>query len=100
MVVEKASHSWLLKDPETFPAIFRELLEGRLGTAVHVDALAAAGLDPATASVDDIEAALYEPDVSILDLTPPFDPARIERRTLRPRYRWHIEAPKQLAPTV
>lgn len=93
VIVEKAGHSWLLKDPETFPAILRELLEGRLGTAVHRDALRAAGLDPASAGVDDIEAALYEPDAPILGLTPPFDPARIERRTVSPRYHWRLETP-------
>jgi hypothetical protein len=92
VVVKKAGHSWLLKDPETFPAILRELLQGRLGMAVNVDALLAAGLDPATATLDDIEAALYEPDAPILELTPPFDPARMERRSLRPRYEWQVES--------
>ncbi len=92
VVVEKAGHSWLLKDPETFPAILRELLLGRLGTAVHVDALQSAGLDPASADVDDIEAALYRPGAAILALTPPYQPGRIERRTLRPRYRWRTES--------
>ena len=90
VVVDKASHSWLLKDPETFPAILRELLDGRLGQAVHVDALVAAGLDPASATVDDIEDALYEPEAPILALTPPFDPSHIERRPRRPRYRWSV----------
>lgn len=92
VVVKKAGHSWLLKDPETFPAILRELLQGRLGMAVNVDALLAAGLDPATATLDDIEGALYEPDAPILGLTPPFDPARMERRSLRPRYEWQVES--------
>jgi pimeloyl-ACP methyl ester carboxylesterase len=40
VVVKGAGHSWLLKDPETFPAIVAQLLDGRLG--------ASAGLDPAT----------------------------------------------------
>ncbi len=98
VVVEKASHSWLLKDPETFPAILRELLEGRLGRAVRVDALKAEGLDPASATVDDIEAALYEPDAPILELTPPLDPDRLDPHPRRPRYRWRFDGGREPSP--
>jgi pimeloyl-ACP methyl ester carboxylesterase len=45
VVVHGAAHSFLLQDPETLPAIVRELLEGRLGEAWD-RALAAAGLGP------------------------------------------------------
>lgn len=92
IVVEKAGHSWILKDPETFPAILRELLHGRLGMAVNVDALVAAGLDPVSASLDQIEAAMYAPGAPIIGLTPPFERDRIERRSLRPRYTWRTES--------
>ena len=93
VVVQGASHSWLLKDPETFPAILRQLLDGRLGQAVHVDALEDAGLDPATATVDDIESALYDADAPILALTPPFDLSRHDPPSHPARYRWHLERP-------
>jgi pimeloyl-ACP methyl ester carboxylesterase len=37
VVVKGAGHSWLLKDPETFPAIVGELLQGRLGESTGTD---------------------------------------------------------------
>ena len=51
-------------------------------------AIAGAGLDPATATLDDVERGLYEPDARVLDLSPPleFDPTDLRRG--RPRYRW------------
>jgi pimeloyl-ACP methyl ester carboxylesterase len=45
VVVHGATHSWLLQDPETLPAIVRELLDGDLGAAC-ARAVAEAGLDP------------------------------------------------------
>jgi pimeloyl-ACP methyl ester carboxylesterase len=90
VVVKGGSHSWLLKDPETLPAIVGELLRGRLGEAYR-SALTDAGLDPETASVDDIEAALYEPDAKVLELTPPLDFQPTAAHRHRPRYRWVVE---------
>ena len=54
VVVHGATHSWLLQDPETLPAIVRELLDGDLGAA-RDRAVAAAGLDLGAplAAVDD-----------------------------------------------
>src|SRR5215211_4401664 len=45
VVVHGAAHSFLLQDPETLPAIVRELLDGRLGEA-RARAVAGAGLGP------------------------------------------------------
>jgi hypothetical protein len=45
VVVHGATHSWLLQDPETLPAIVRELLDGDLGVAC-ARAVLEAGLDP------------------------------------------------------
>ena len=76
VVVEGASHSWLLKDPETLPAIMHALMRGRLGTAVLKAQLAPASTVDATD--DEVEAALYEPGALVLELTP-------RQRTTTPR---------------
>jgi len=85
VVVRGGSHSWLLRDPETLPAIVTELLRGRLGAA-RARALGEHGLR-ADAPVDAVEDALYEPNAPILDLTPPTGPF-VARRARRPHYRW------------
>lgn len=92
VVIHGASHSWLLKDPETLPAIVYELLGDGLGTAQR-RALLHAGLVPGEASPADVESAFYEPGALVQRLAPaestttggpPAPPAR------RPRYRWTI----------
>lgn len=83
VVVEGASHSWLLKDPETLPAIVAELLQGRLGDAIRAH-LPAAGAD----TIDEIESLLYEPDAPVLALTPELTYTRLPEAHRRPRYRW------------
>ena len=90
VVVKGASHSWLLKDPETLPAIVGQLLHRELGDAYR-NAIIDAGLDPDVATIADIEDVLYEPDARVLDLSPPleFDPTDLRRH--RPRYRWTYE---------
>jgi pimeloyl-ACP methyl ester carboxylesterase len=54
VVVHGATHSFMLQDPETLPAIVRELQTGKLGAAC-ARAVADAGLDPSAslAAVDD-----------------------------------------------
>jgi pimeloyl-ACP methyl ester carboxylesterase len=90
VVVQSAPHSWLLQDPETFAAIMGQLLRGRLGEA-YESALVEAGLDPATATTDEVEDAFYEPDAPVRAITPELAWARSERPRF-PRYRWdHIE---------
>ena len=92
VVVNGAPHSWLLQDPETFASIMGQLLRGRLGQAYEA-ALADAGLDPASATTDEIEDALYEPGAPVRAVTPELAWARSERPRF-PRYRWdHTEAP-------
>src|SRR3546814_3305913 len=68
VVVRGATHSWLLKDPETLPAIMLELMKGRLGTAVLKTRLDS-GVD-VDATPDEVEAALYDEDALVLELTP------------------------------
>jgi pimeloyl-ACP methyl ester carboxylesterase len=86
ITIKGGGHSWLLRDPETLPAIVAELLEGRLGTAIR-EAIGAAG----ATSADELEAILYEPGAPILELTPPMpDAGGPSVPAERPRYRWTI----------
>lgn len=83
--VRNAGHSWLLKDPETLPAIVDELLEDRLGAAIR-SAITAAG----AGTVEELEAHFYEPDAPILELTPELTYTRINETHRRPRYAWSV----------
>jgi pimeloyl-ACP methyl ester carboxylesterase len=91
VVVERGSHSWLLKDPETMPGIMHALMRGRLGTAV-LKAQLDAGVDPVDATDDEVEAALYEPGALALELTPRQRHHDAEDLHRPPRYRWKVLA--------
>lgn len=90
VVVKGGGHSWMLKDPETMPAIVGRLLRGRLGDA-YGRALADAGLDPASANIGDIEDVLYEPGALATRLTPELVFARSARR--HSRFQFAMERP-------
>jgi pimeloyl-ACP methyl ester carboxylesterase len=96
VVVKDASHSWLLKDPETLPGIIYDLLGNGLGSAQR-RALREAGVHPGQVSEDEVEAALYDPDALVLRLTPePVEPQPDARRSVhprQPRYDWTIHPP-------
>lgn len=83
VTIRGGSHSWVLKDPETLPAIVDDLLEERLGDAIR-NALGSAG----AGSVDEIEELLYEPDAPVLALTPELRFEAVPDTHRRPRYRW------------
>jgi pimeloyl-ACP methyl ester carboxylesterase len=85
VTVQGASHSWLLKDPETLPAIVSELLEDRLGDAIRT-AITAAG----ARSVEQLEDIFYAKDAPILELTPELTYERLDETHHRPRYRWTV----------
>ena len=86
VLVHGAAHSWLLEDPETLRWIVADLLGDGLGTAC-LRAIAEAGLDPATVSLADMEAAFYAPGALALQLGPA---ARREelRPGREPRFSW------------
>lgn len=92
VVVEGGTHSWLLKDPETLPAILREMFDSPMARAGRERDFAQMGLAP-DASIDQIEAAFYEPDAPVLALTPEIDLEAIVPGPRRPRYRWHVDHP-------
>jgi pimeloyl-ACP methyl ester carboxylesterase len=87
VVVHGATHSWLLRDPETLPAIVRELLAGEVGSACK-RAILAAGLDPAApaAAVD----AAFTPEGTLIRLLGPADPPgpRPVPVPRRPHFTW------------
>jgi pimeloyl-ACP methyl ester carboxylesterase len=92
VVVHGASHSWMLKDPETLPAIMAELLAGPLGRAVRVG-LTKAGVGFDEPDLDEIEAALYRRSARVFELTPPLEYDVVAgARHKRPRYRWTTTA--------
>ncbi len=96
VVVEGGTHSWLLKDPETLPAILRRLFEHPSSIESRNRDFAEMGLAP-DATIDEIEAAFYDPDAAILALTPGIDPAAVAAAQgvrPEPRYRWHIDRPR------
>lgn len=90
VVVERASHSWLLKDPEAMPSIVHGLMRGRLGTAV-LRARLASGLDnDATRADVDANPAFYAPEALAVALTPAQRWRDDERFHRPPRYRWRV----------
>ncbi len=88
VIVKGASHSWLLKDPETLPSIMHALMRGRLGTAV-LKARLEKGLD-LDATDDEIERAMYAPGALVLELTPRQRFHDTEELHRPPRYRWRL----------
>jgi pimeloyl-ACP methyl ester carboxylesterase len=85
VMVKRAQHSWLLKDPETLPAIVAELLEGRLGAAIRETITAAGARD-----VDQLEDIFYAEGAPILALTPELEFTRLDEAHRRPRYTWTV----------
>lgn len=90
ITIEGGGHSWLLRDPETMPAIVAQLLPGELGDACRA-ALRKAGVKKKAPSPAEVEAALYEPDARIFALTPHSEVTTLAGRHHRPSYRWSIE---------
>lgn len=93
VVIAHAGHAWLLRDPETLPAVVGRLLSGSLGDA-WVAAVARTGLDPSIATTADIEARFYRAAAAALALTPPLDFTRSAQLRHPARYRWTVERPE------
>jgi pimeloyl-ACP methyl ester carboxylesterase len=91
VVVHGGTHSWLLKDPESLPAIMHRLMKGRLGTAV-LKAILDGGVDPNGATEEEIESVFYKPGALALRLTPPEGEFEdLEEYHRRPRYRFTVK---------
>ncbi|NLV57060.1 MAG: alpha/beta hydrolase [Acidimicrobiales bacterium] len=105
VTVQRAGHSWLLRDPRTFPAIVDALAASHVGTQIAERIAADLGLESPGylyehTSYADLDAAYLEPDALLHGLCPP-----VTNDTLphggRPRYRWvvtdHIPVEHDLA---
>jgi pimeloyl-ACP methyl ester carboxylesterase len=92
VTVHKAGHSWLLKDPETFPAIVEDLVVGELGVAIR-QVIGAAG----AGSIEELEEACFEHDAKVVRLTPELRRTDIDESHRRPRYSWTISGPRDRA---
>jgi pimeloyl-ACP methyl ester carboxylesterase len=90
VIIHRASHSWLLKDPEALPGVMLALMRGRLGTE-RLKAIMEAGVDPAGATPDEIESAFFAPDALVSVLTPTEPWTDRPDMHHRPRYRWTIK---------
>lgn len=90
VTVRGGRHSWLLKDPEALPSILQELFDSPLGRRDRARTFAAMGLDE-DASIDEIEAAFYDEDALIHELTPPLDVADPAPARPPSRYDWTVE---------
>ena len=90
-----AAHSWLLKDPETLPAILaRAVRRTRSRVAARDRDFAEMGLAP-DATLDEIEAAFYEPDAPILAPHPRDRPRRHRARApARPATAGTLDVPR------
>jgi pimeloyl-ACP methyl ester carboxylesterase len=91
VTVKGGTHSWVLKDPETLPAIIAELLDGPLAR-VRAAALGAAGLRQ-DATPDQVESAFLGPHAWVRRLTPPLEFRTGEAHHHQSRYRWTVSQP-------
>jgi pimeloyl-ACP methyl ester carboxylesterase len=91
VTVKGGTHSWVLKDPETLPAIVAALLDGPLAR-VRAATLGAAGLRP-DATPAQVETAFLGPHARVRRLTPPLEFRTGPQHHHRPRYTWTVEQP-------
>ncbi|HLM63052.1 MAG TPA: alpha/beta fold hydrolase [Acidimicrobiales bacterium] len=95
VTIRGGTHSWVLKDPETLPAVVAQLLDGPLAR-VRAAALGAAGLRPdaTTAQIEDV---FLGPHAWVRRLTPPLQ-FRTGPEQHRPaRYTWTVDQPGSTA---
>jgi pimeloyl-ACP methyl ester carboxylesterase len=95
VTVKGGTHSWVLKDPETLPAIVADLLDGPLAR-VRAAVLGAAGLQPG-ATPERIESAFLGPHALVRRLTPPLELRTGSVRHRRAAYRWTVSTPAAAA---
>jgi hypothetical protein len=90
VTVERGGHSWLLRDPESLPAIMAELLAGPLGEGIR-RGLRGAGLRKKRPTLADVEALCYRSEARVFTLAPEDATRKVVGRHRRPRYAWTHE---------
>lgn len=90
VTIERAGHSWILRDPETLPAIVAELLASELGESIRTG-LRAAGIRKKYPTLDDVERVCYSSTARVFSLTPADSRRTVVGRHRRPRYSWHTQ---------
>jgi pimeloyl-ACP methyl ester carboxylesterase len=93
VTVQRGGHSWILRDPESLPAIMSEMLAGPLGEGIR-DGLRSAGARRKNPTLADIERVCYEPGAKVFELAPPDTTRKVVGRHRRPKYSWTIEHPR------
>jgi pimeloyl-ACP methyl ester carboxylesterase len=96
VTIHGGTHSWLLKDPETLPAVIAELLDGPLAR-VRAALLGAVGLAPG-ATPEQMELAFLGPHALVRRLTPPLELRTGRQQHHRARYRWTVDGPAEEQP--
>jgi len=97
VVVHGGTHSWLLRCPETLPAIVGDLLDGRLGTAVDA-VLRSEGLEPDEATAAEAEACCTTRGALVTALGADHDAVALPTRRHRARFRWTLEGSDAAVP--
>lgn len=90
VTIERAGHSWLLRDPETLPAIISDLLDGSLGDALRAG-LQKRGLKKTKPTTAEIEKICYDKIARVFSLTPANSRRVVVGRHRKPKYRWHVQ---------
>jgi pimeloyl-ACP methyl ester carboxylesterase len=96
VTIHGGTHSWVLKDPETLPAVIAELLDGPLAR-VRAAVLAAERLDP-DATPEEMELAFLAPHALVRRLTPAPELRTGREQHRRARYYWSVDAPVEEQP--
>lgn len=91
VTIRRGGHSWLLRDPETLPAVMADLLDDGLGQACR-RAAESLGVTSEHPTDDEIESVFYEPGARILALSPSPGVSAIAERHRRPAFRWSTSA--------
>ena len=90
VTIEGGGHSWILRDPETLPAVIAELLAAELGESIRIS-LRSAGLDQEFPTLEDVERVCYQPDARIFSLSPSGRSSKVVGRHRKPKYSWHTD---------
>jgi pimeloyl-ACP methyl ester carboxylesterase len=93
VTIKGGTHSWVLKDPETLPAVIAQLLDGPLAR-VRAAVVAAAGLTPG-ATPAQIEDAFLGPHAWVRRLTPPMQFHTGPDQHRPARYEWTVDEPSE-----